>query len=308
MRACGRLATPPCCGNTALPPTPRPVLASAALTLAAMIAFAANSLLCRAALAEGAIDATSFTSLRLVSGALVLWLLLALRRAPAPSARPRPAAALLLFAYAIGFSLAYLQLTAATGALLLFGAVQGCMLVAALRAGERPKPLQWCGWLLALGGLVALLAPGLHAPAPLPAALMLGAGIAWGGYSLIGRGSRDPVADTAHNFLRAAPMALAASLLALLLADPVLTIPGVLLALASGALASGLGYVLWYAALPALSATAAASVQLSVPALTALLAVLLLGEALQPRLLLAGPAILGGIALAVLVRRAPRRS
>lgn len=270
----------------------------AALTVVAMTAFAANSLLCRLALRSELIDPASFTSLRLLSGAAVLWLLLRLRGGGRGRAGDwRSAAA--LFVYAAGFSFAYVSLGVGVGALLLFGAVQATMLAAGYRGGERAGPLQSLGLALSVAGLVFLVMPGLSAPAPLGAALMLAAGIAWGVYSLRGRGNAtDPALATAGNFLRAAPLALAFNLpfLPRLHAETA----GVIYALASGALASGLGYVIWYAALKGLTATRAAIVQLSVPALAAFGGVLLLDETVTSRLLIASGAILGGVALAVL--------
>ncbi len=270
------------------------------LTGLAMLAFAGNSLLCRVALAETAIDAASFTSIRLASGALALWLIVRLRGAATGGGNWL--SALALFAYAAGFSYAYLSLSAATGALLLFGAVQATMIGYGLWAGERLKPGQSVGMLLAGGGLLGLLLPGLSAPPLGGAVLMLAAGVAWGVYSLRGRGGGDPTAVTAGNFLRALPFAAALSLLALPAArlDPA----GVGYALASGALASGVGYAIWYTALPGLRATSAASVQLSVPVIAALGGVALLGEALSLRLVLASVAILGGVALVILGRAA----
>ena len=274
-----------------------------ALTALAMVAFAANSLLCRAALAAGAIDAASFTALRVLSGAVLLGALLLWppRRRLAFSV---PMAAM-LFVYMLGFSLAYETLTAATGALLLFGAVQLTMLTSALRGGEVFGVLRWTGMVLAFGGLGDLLLPGVSAPDPLGAVLMIVAGLAWGAYSLLGRGSRDPLADTAGNFLLAVPLGLLAwvALPALGVVTVKVTGLGFFLALASGALASGVGYVLWYAALPGLGAGRAATVQLSVPVLAGLGGVTLLSEPLSPRLLLAGAIVLGGIALAL--RRGP---
>jgi drug/metabolite transporter (DMT)-like permease len=267
-----------------------------------MIAFAGNSLLCRVALRDTQIDATSFTTLRLVSGALMLALLVRWRGSKSVGAGSWPSA-LALFAYAAGFSFAYLSLTAATGALLLFGAVQATMIGHGLWAGERLKWIQWTGLLLALGGLVSLLLPGLSAPPLIGSLLMLGAGVAWGIYSLRGRSAGDPTLVTAGNFLRAAPFAVG---LSLLLRDQIAWDPaGAGYAVASGALASGIGYAVWYAALPALKATQAATVQLSVPVVAALGGVALLGETLTGRLVLASVAILGGIALVVLEKRRP---
>lgn len=269
---------------------------SIVLTALAMGAFAGNSLLCRAALRHTGIDAASFTSVRLLSGALMLWLLLHLRRAAAPGQGSWPSA-LALFAYAAGFSFAYLSLPAATGALLLFGAVQATMIGWGLWRGERLRGWPLLGLGLALAGLVGLLLPGLEAPPLHGALLMLGAGVAWGVYSLRGKGAGDPTRVTTGNFLRAAPLAVLWSLLTLEQATP--DAAGVGYALASGALTSGIGYAIWYTALPQLHAAQAATVQLSVPVLAALGGVLLLGEPPTLRLLLASVAILGGIALVI---------
>lgn len=271
-----------------------------ALTLAAMLAFAANSLLCRLALKHTAIDPASFTAIRVLSGALTLWLILRLRTGPR-SGGSWPSA-LALFAYAAGFSYAYVSLAAATGALLLFGAVQASMISYGLWRGERLRPRQWLGLACAFAGLAILLLPGLSAPPPMGSALMLGAGVAWGVYSLRGKGAGDPTAVTAGNFLRAVPMAAALVLAALPWNS--LDSAGVWYAAASGGLASGVGYALWYSALRGLKATSAASVQLVVPVLAALGGIVFLGEAVTPRLLLASAAILGGIALVIVQRKA----
>jgi drug/metabolite transporter (DMT)-like permease len=275
-----------------------PRVRTACLTVAAMVAFAANSLLCRAALEGGFIDATSFTSLRLSGGALALVLLCRVRGASGSRGGGWSSAGALLV-YALGFSLAYLSIPAATGALLLFGAVQITMVGGGLAAGERPRFREWVGLGLAVIGLVALTRPGLAQPEPLGAGLMLVAGVAWGVYSLRGRGAGDPLTVNAINFARSVPLALCGSAVGLAVASPRLATQGVLLALASGALASGLGYAIWYAALRGLSATRAAIVQLSVPPLTAVGGVALLGEHLTTRLIVAGAMILGGIALAI---------
>ncbi|MCT7308955.1 MULTISPECIES: DMT family transporter [Ralstonia] len=281
-----------------------PGLRTVLLTSITMVAFASNSLLCRLALQHAAIDAASFSSIRLVSGAVVLAVLARAGAGRAPLARVDWAAATMLFVYVVFFSFAYLTLSAGTGALILFGAVQLTMLAAGLRAGERFEALGWAGFALAAGGLVYLVSPGVTAPTPLGAALMTVAGIAWGMYSLRGRGLDNPLAATAGNFLRAAPMALA---LSMLLYDRAHASPaGILLALASGALTSGIGYVIWYAALKGLSAIRAAAVQLSVPPIAAFGAVLFLAEPLTPRLAAASAAILGGIAL-VLASRTQRK-
>ncbi len=247
------------------------------------------------------IDPASFTLLRIASGASVLALLVALRSPAALRAGSWTSAAA-LFAYAIAFSYAYLGLSAGTGALILFGAVQASMLGWALLRGERFGAVQTLGFVIAIAGLVGLLLPGLSAPPLAAALLMLMAGLAWGVYSLRGRGAGDPTAVTAGNFLRAVPMALSAIALALLVAPASVQIdvPGSVYAIASGALTSGLGYAIWYRALPLLRASTAATVQLSVPVITALAGVLLLSEPLSLRLVLASIAVLGGVALVVL--------
>ena len=269
---------------------------TALLTVFAMLAFASNSLLCRVALRDTSIDAATSTSIRLASGALVLAILLRSRGQRPMAAGSWPMAAM-LFAYAACFSFAYRDLTAATGALLLFGAVQLTMTAYGLFSGERLKGLRLVGVLIAIAGLVWLLLPGLSAPPPVAAGLMLAAGLAWGIYSLLGRSAGDATAATGGNFIRAVPFAAVISLAAATQAssDPM----GLFYALVSGAVTSGLGYVLWYAALPALSATSAATIQLCVPAIAALGGVMLLAEPITARLLLASLAILGGIALTI---------
>lgn len=294
------------------------------LTLLAMIAFAGNSLLCRAALKHSGIDAASFTFIRIFSGAAALWLILKGRRRLVVVRTASPLvetssdlslvtdhsslrqsgswlSALALFAYAAAFSLAYNTLPAGTGALLLFGAVQATMILWGLHEGERLRAPQLLGLALALTGLVALLFPGLAAPPFSGSALMLGAGVAWGAYSLRGRGEADPANATTGNFLRAVPMALALSIV--LLPSARFDRAGTVYAILSGAIASGCGYVIWYTALPGLKAASAATVQLSVPVLAATGGILLLGEALTLRFVFASVAVLGGIALVVLERR-----
>ncbi|MET3442051.1 drug/metabolite transporter (DMT)-like permease [Variovorax paradoxus] len=270
-------------------------LQTVALTVVAMVAFAANSLLCRLALQQRGIDPASFGSIRLVSGAITLAIVVQLRARPASPDRADWLAAAMLFAYVAFFSFAYLSLSAGTGALILFGAVQLTMLGAGLGSGERFGPVAWLGFVLAAGGLVYLVLPGVTAPPLLGAVLMAIAGVAWGVYSLRGRGVADPLAATARNFTRAVPLALALSLVFVARAHVDAT--GIALAVASGALTSGLGYVVWYAALARLSAMQAATVQLSVPLLAAIGGVLLLSEAITPRLAAASVAILGGIAI-----------
>jgi drug/metabolite transporter (DMT)-like permease len=272
-----------------------------ALTAVALAAFAGNSLLCRFALRGGHADPAAFTLIRLASGAAALLLVLHVARRDTRVGGDWRAA-LALFVYAIAFSFAYATLSAGTGALLLFGAVQASMLLAGFLKGERPGPTQGLGLALAVAGLVYLVLPGVEAPQPLGAALMLAAGVAWGLYSLRGRRAGDATAATAGNFLRAVPLAIAATLLFVshLEVDPI----GWALALASGVITSGLGYVVWYTALKGLTATRAAVVQLSVPVIAALGGVVLLGEAFSLRLGLATCVILGGVALAIVGRQA----
>lgn len=266
-------------------------------TVLALVAFAGNSLLCRAALAHTRIDAASFTTVRLLSGAVVLCSLVWLRGA-ARAGRGNWLSALALFAYAAGFSFSYLHLTAAAGALLLFGAVQTTMIGYGIWSGEQMRWLQIVGLILACGGLVGLLLPGLSAPPLTGALLMLGAGVAWGIYSLRGRRGGDSLKVTAGNFTRTVPMALVLSLL--LSARTSLDPAGLGYAFLSGALTSGVGYAIWYTALPALKSTTAATVQLSVPILAAVGGVVFLDESVSLRLLVASVAIIGGIALVVL--------
>ncbi len=284
----------------------RPVggLATALYTALALLAFAGNSLLCRLALRGGAIDAASFTTVRLVTGAITLLLVaLMTHRKPLAPTPGRWSKAALLFLYALPFSFAYINLSAGTGALILFGAVQTTMLIAALRGGERLGPLHWLGLLLALGGLVYLVLPGVTAPSPLGSALMAVAGVSWGFYSLRGRGAQDPLEETASSFARSVPLVLVVSLVAFrqLHLSPL----GILFATVSGALTSGIGYVIWYAALKGLTAARAATVQLAVPVIAAAAGVAFLHEALTLRLIVAAVLILGGVALVTLTARRP---
>ncbi len=298
-------------------------LVTALYTTFALLAFASNSVLCRMALGTARADPSSFTAIRLLAGAITLWLV-------SRAARPRPAplrqagalrlqdrqhlvpasdaprflawlSPLMLFTYAAAFSFAYVTLSTGTGALILFGSVQATMLLVAVAAGERPHALQWAGLAVALAGLVYLVLPGLSAPTPLGSALMAAAGIAWGVYTLRGRGTQDALTSTKSNFVRAVPFA---ALLALATLGSLRTAgAGALLAVLSGALASGLGYVGWYAALRGLTATRAASVQLMVPLLAAGGGVALLDEPVTLRLTSAALMILGGVGLAVFGRQ-----
>ncbi|MEL7052092.1 MAG: DMT family transporter [Cyanobacteria bacterium J06588_5] len=272
------------------------------LTGATLVAFAANSLLTRMALGEGSIDAASFSTIRLLSGAAMLLAITTLTQQKKPSlAKGNWTAAIMLFLYAIAFSFSYLQLAAGTGALILFGTVQITMILAALKQGEKPSAFEWIGLALAMTGLVYLVSPGLESPPILGSILMIVAGIAWGFYSLLGRGSQQPVVNTMNNFVRAVPFALGVSLVRL--SGLHLSGAGVILAVLSGAIASGIGYALWYAALRGLTATRAATVQLSVPVLAALGGILFLQETLSVRLMLASLMILGGVGSAVLGRQ-----
>lgn len=271
-----------------------------ARTALALLAFAGNSWLCRLALARGTVDAASFTTLRLLAGAVFLVLLLRHRGGRASG---HPLSALALWAYAAAFSFAYLGLTTATGALILFATVQLTMTGSALLRGERLSWRQGAGMALAGAGLAYLLLPGVTAPPWFNGMLMVVAGVAWGVYSLRGRGSRDPLAATAGNFA----YALVPALLLQAIAWPQLQMDwrGAVAAIASGALASGAGYAIWYSVLPQLRATTAATVQLCVPVLAALMGVVLLGEAMTQRLWIASVVVLAGVALVTL---SPKRA
>lgn len=265
----------------------------------AMLAFAGNSILCRMALADGAIDPASFTAIRLLSGAVALLLILGSAGKLKTVARHGSwVSALVLFLYAISFSYAYIELSAGTGALILFGFVQATMLAMALLAGARPAPVEWIGWVLAVAGLVWLMLPGVEAPSTAGALLMAASGVAWGVYSIRGQAESDALASTTANFARS--LAAMAVVMLVLPGEIEATRRGVLLAVLSGALTSGVGYVIWYAALTGLTSIRAALVQLSVPAIAAGGGVLLLEEPVSVRLLSAGALILGGICLALL--------
>ena len=262
------------------------------LTATAMIAFAANSLLCRMALGQDLIDPWSFTSIRIIAGAATLGLIVSIRGNTKKVTANWPGVAA-LFCYMVFFSFAYLSLSAGTGALLLFGAVQLTMFAVAIRRGERFSWLSWIGLCAAFAGLVYLVAPGVTAPDPAGAVLMATAGVAWGAYSLIGQKSSEPLLGTMSNFLYCVPFAVGLS--ALFISSAEISARGALLATVSGALASGLGYTVWYAALPRLSAGRAATVQLSVPLVAALGGVLLLSEHITFRLVVASSLTIGGI-------------
>ncbi len=311
------------------------------LTFLAMIAFASNSLLCRAALKQTDIDAATFTFVRIFSGAVALWLLMKIRSRmivdrtatpltagseirvgfPSPPSSPKRRgdhfslrekvrmrvldwkdngnwiSALVLFTYAAAFSFAYVDLSAGTGALLLFGSVQATMILWRLHKGERLDAIQITGLVVAVTGLVILVFPGLSAPPLIGSVLMVGAGVAWGVYSLPAKGVQNPTGVTAGNFVRAVPFSVVVWIFFLQWAH--VDLVGVGYAISSGAIASGVGYVIWYSALPGLKATSAATVQLSVPVLAATGGILLLGESITLRYVLASVAVLGGIALVV---------
>ena len=277
-------------------------LRTTVLTAISMLAFAANSLLCRLALQRGEIDPVSFAGIRLVSGAVVLAVIVRFRSERASPGRADWLAAVMLFAYVMCFSFAYVSLPAGTGALILFGAVQLTMLSVGLRSGEKFGYAAWLGLALAVAGLFYLVSPGIAAPPLLGAALMAIAGVAWGMYSLRGRSLTDPLAATAGNFARATLLAPLLSLLFIVNARAYTDAAGVALGIASGALTSGIGYVIWYAALRRLSAMRAATVQLSVPLIAAFGGVVFLSEAITPRLTVASTAILGGIAMVMTSR------
>lgn len=283
---------------------------TALLTTLALLAFAGNSLLCRLALKGTTIDAASFTIARVAAAAVVLWVIVMARRQRERASGRNGAlsgnwlSALALFCYAAAFSFAYMRLSAGTGALLLFGSVQATMTGYGLYAGEPLRARQWIGLALALTGLVWLMLPGLATPPLHSSLLMIAAGIAWGIYSLHGRRAADPVSTTAGNFVRAVPMALALG--AVMQAERSLDGTGLRYALLSGAITSGLGYVVWYAVVPQLRAATAATVQLSVPVITAVGGIALLDEALTFRLALSAAAVLGGIALVIAGKRTER--
>ena len=271
------------------------------LTLFAMLAFAANTVLCRLALVsnggEASIDAASFTSIRLISGAIILILLLSVQTRELKPKSINPISTMMLFIYAICFSFSYIDISAGTGALILFGTVQLTMIIFGLIKGERPGYLALIGILLAFAGLIYLLLPGVSAPPLMNALLMMIAGLAWGIYSLRGKGVTNPLVATSWNFIGTLPLVLLTYLI--FKADIHLTQKGIVFAILSGALASGVGYSIWYAALPYLSATRAATVQLTVPIISSIGGIIFLSEQLSLRLILASIAVLGGVYLTI---------
>jgi drug/metabolite transporter (DMT)-like permease len=280
------------------------VLRTAAVTTVALMAFASNSILCRLALAPGTIDATMFTTVRLVSGAATLLIIAFTTGRVNRRGAGNWISGAMLFLYAICFSLAYINLNIATGALILFCAVQLTMIITAIATGERPQPLQWLGLVAALGGFIYLVFPGLEAPSTWGSVLMTVSGVAWGIYTLRGRGNADPISATTDNFVRSVPFILVLSLV--MLDGAHATRRGVILAIVSGAITSGIGYVIWYEALRGLTATRAATVQLTVPIIAALGGVLFMSEAVSLRLAVAAAAVLGGVGLVLAGKEAGR--
>ncbi|MDG6099784.1 DMT family transporter [Alteromonas sp. ZYF713] len=270
------------------------------LAALAMTAFAANSLLCRMALVETDIDPASFTFWRLTSGALMLTLLVVMRNQK-PLQEGNMASAVALFVYAAGFSFAYISMTTGAGALLLFGAVQVTMISWGLFKGERMSALQWGGFLLALIGLILLLLPNAAVPQLSSALMMLAAGIAWGVYSLKGKGAKFPIEATAGNFIRATPLALV--LLVIFWPGGEFHAEGMAYAVASGAIASALGYALWYSILVHIAAIKAATLQLSVPVLAVFAGWLFLDETVTLRIILSSLAVIGGVAMVIWVKK-----
>ncbi len=297
-------------------------------TTFALVAFAFNSILCRLALRGEEADAAGFTAVRLASGAVALIVISYVSTAygsrrgsfhradESPTRyhgwyRPEPMhgswpSAFFLFAYAICFSFAYLGLTAGTGALILFGSVQMTMVAIAIFKGERPPVLEWFGLILAVGGLVYLVFPGLASPPLVSSLLMAAAGAAWGLYTLRGKGSSDPLADTTGNFVRSLPMIVVVAII--FLPQLHLSSRGIVLAVLSGAVTSGVGYTIWYAALKFHTSTRAAVLQLAVPVIAALLGIVLLSESATIRLAIGAALILGGIGLTILGRSAEARA
>jgi drug/metabolite transporter (DMT)-like permease len=278
-----------------------------AFTTLALIAFAANSVLCRMALGENSIDAPSFTAIRLLAGALTLFLILNLTSgAKHTASKGSWYSGAMLFLYAVTFSFAYITLDTGTGALILFASVQMTMIILSIVSGNRLHVTEWLGVFIAFTGFVYLVLPGITTPSLTGFLLMTVAGIAWGIYTLNGRGSNYPLADTAYNFIRTVPFVLI--LVAISVYDAQLSARGIVLAILSGAIASGMGYTIWYIALGGLSATQAAVVQLSVPVIAALGGVLFVSETITLRLTLSTALILGGILLVVLGRYYVSRS
>lgn len=280
-----------------VPAHPRPAV-TAFLTVLALFAFAANSIFGRLALGGHSIDPASYTFVRLATGATSLWIIARWRQVDSSGISASTwTAGVMLSLYAVTFSFAYISLSTGTGALILFASVQITMLGIGLYRGERPQPAQWLGLLIAILGLIYLVSPGITAPSPLGSLLMGTAGAAWGIYSLLGGGAKDPVITTSGNFLRTVPMALV--ILLPWLSSPTITPKGFLWATLSGSITSAIGYVIWYAALRGLTTTLAATVQLSVPVIAALGGVVFMSEQITSRLIASGATILAGVGLAI---------
>jgi len=280
---------------------PRLLVRTSIFTMLALVAFAANSVLCRLALGERTIDAASFTSIRLLSGALVLLAILRFnRKKVGSSTRGSWSATLMLFSYALTFSFAFITLDTATGALILFSSVQITMILLSLISGNRLHIVEWLGVTVAFIGFLYLVLPGVTAPSVIGFSLMTLAGISWALYTLRGRGSVNPLSDTAYNFARSIPLVIALTILTFQKAH--ISPEGIVLATISGGLTSGIGYTIWYIALGGLGATQAAVVQLSVPIIAALGGLLLVSEPISLHLTLSALLILGGILIVILGR------
>jgi len=268
-------------------------------TILALFAFAGNSILCRLALGEDTIDAASFTTIRLLSGIIVLAIILKMTNASrAITSKGSWKASFMLFLYAVTFSFAYISLDTGTGALILFGAVQITMILVGLLAGNKLHYFEWLGVIAAFSGFVYLVMPSLTTPSLIGFILMSVAGVAWGFYTLAGKGSESPLSDTAYNFLRTLPLVII--LIVVTNQNASLSQRGILLAVLSGGIASGLGYTIWYIALGGLSSIQAAAVQLLVPVIAAIGGVLFTNEMFSLRLATSSVMILGGITAVIL--------
>lgn len=272
-------------------------------TLFALMAFAGNSVLCRLALGDASIDAASFTSIRLLSGIIMLLILLGLTQKKSTPSKSKGSwlAALMLFAYASAFSFAYISLDTGVGALILFGAVQLSMILVGMFKGNQLHLSEWLGVLMAFTGFVYLVLPSLSTPSFWGFVLMTISGVAWGVYSLVGRGSKNPLADTTYNFLRTTPLIVILVLFSL--NSTHITEKGLILAILSGSITSGIGYTIWYIALRGLSVTQAAVLQLLVPIIAAIGGIVFANEILSMRLVLSSVLVLGGILIVVLGRK-----
>ena len=284
------------------------------MTLAALVAFAANSILCRLALGAELIDAASFTAVRIVSGAVMLAVLVLLKTWLGADKETNVmdrgkgswSGAVALFVYALGFSYAYVSLETGTGALILFGVVQFTIIAIELSRGKRFSAIESLGAVIAFSGFVYLVLPTLSTPSFVGAIQMAAAGMAWGVYTLIGKGSTRPLKDTTYNFVRAVPMALV--WFAFALPEWRLSLSGVGFAVLSGALASGVGYALWYAALRFIVPFQASVLQLSVPIIAAIGGIVWAGELLDRRLVISALMILGGVLVVLCSKKLFRQS